>query len=128
MATMKNAPPLSSLPPLASDPHTGAIRISLTNQRGQRYRYRAQAVSLSMKKGVLQVIENEQGCFLWFDQCNLEIREGVQNLLFHLKTGAASSLPGAGLVILADLTPSATKAMAQRQKRSRPASAAKLAS
>ena len=118
MAAMKNPPPTTLSPSRAADPHDGGIRISITNQHGQRYRYRAQAVSLSMRKGVLQVVENAQGCFVWFDQCNLEVRDGVRNLLFHLQTGAASTLPGAELVILAEIAPSGTKAKASREARS----------
>ena len=117
-ATMnKPLPPIPSLP-AAIDPPGGGVRVSITNQRGQRYRYRAQTVSLNIRKGMFQVIENTQGCFLWFDRCNLEIRNGVRNLLFDLKTGAASNIPGVELVILAELAPSATTAKRHRRTRS----------
>ena len=128
MAAMKATTPTTPASSQLTVPPKTGIRISITNQHGQRYRYHAQAVSLSMRKGVLQVVEDAQGCFVWFDQCNLEIRDGVRNLLFNLKTGAASNLPGAELTILAELVPSAMPTKKPRQKSAYPLSAAPLAS
>ena len=128
MASPKKSPrPVPSSPRVANA-HKGGIRISITNQHGQRYRYRAQAVSLSMRKGKLQVLESDGRCFLWFDHCDLEVRDARSNLLFHLKTGAVSSLPDAELVILADFAAAGAKSKARRKIPSRPPAAMPLAS
>ncbi len=128
MASAKKAPrPVPSSPRVAGA-RKGGIRISITNQRGQRYSYRAQAVSLSMKNGKLQVVENDGRCFLWFDHCDVEIRDARSNLLFHLKAGAASSLPDAELVILADFAVTGAKTKTRRKPLSLPPNATPLAS
>lgn len=116
MASPKKTPrPIPSSPQI-DGARKGGIRISITNERGQRYRYRAQAVSLSMKKGKLQIVENEGRCFLWFDDCDLEVRDARSHLLFHLKAGSASNLPDAEIVILAEFSPAAAKAATRRRK------------
>lgn len=112
MSSLAKVPrPAPALPPAAGMPK-GGIRISITNQRGQRYQYVAQAVSLSMKQSALQIVENEPACFVWFDDCNVTIRDGVRTVLFRLATGAASNRVGADLVILAELAPSGAPALA----------------
>ncbi|HEX2852479.1 MAG TPA: hypothetical protein VHO24_04515 [Opitutaceae bacterium] len=103
----------------------GGIRISITNQFGQRYRYRASAVRLNMRKGELQVVENDGRCFVWFDHCELEVRDAQKTVLFRLKAGAASKEPGAEIVILAELATAAPKAKARRSIS--PPAAARLA-
>lgn len=128
MAAQKKAPGRVRSSPLAGGALKGGIRISITNQHGQRYSYRAQAVSLSMKNGKLQVVENDGRCFLWFDHCDLEVRDAGNNLLFHLKAGAASTLPDAELVILADFAAAGAKADARRKIPSVPRAARPLAS
>lgn len=92
----------------------GGIRISITSQHGQRYRYRASAVSLSIRKGELQIVENDGRCFVWFDHCELEVRDVRRTMLFRLNAGAASKDPGAEIVILAELATAAPKAIARR--------------
>lgn len=79
-----------------------AVGVSITNERGERYRYQARAVSLRMKRGVLQVIERERGCFVWFERCNLEVHDGRRTLLFRLLAGSASS-DGTDLTIVAEV-------------------------
>lgn len=113
MAAVKKTLPLL-LPPAAAAAG-GGIRISITNQRGQRYRYRASAVSLAMRKGELQVVENDGRCFVWFDHCDLEVRDARRTVLFRLKAGAASKQPGAEIVILAELSTGTPKATAHRR-------------
>lgn len=80
----------------------GGIRISITNQHGQRYRYRASAVSLNMRRGVLQFVANDGRSLVWFDHCDLEVRDTRRTVLFKLNAGAASNQPGAEIVILAE--------------------------
>lgn len=112
MSSLAKAPrPAPALPSAAGVSKSG-IRISVTNQRGQRYQYLAQAVSLSMKRSALEIVENEPACFVWFDECNVTIRDGVRKVIFRLATGAASSRVGADLVILAELAPSGAPALA----------------
>lgn len=98
----------------APGPAGGGIRISITNQHGQRYRYRASAVSLNMRKGELQVVENDGRCFVWFDHCDLEVRDTRRTVLLKLKAGAASNQSGTEIVILAELVASTPKARARR--------------
>jgi hypothetical protein len=115
MATKKKAPvlfPPRSVPEAA----IAGIHISITNQLGQRFRYHAQTVSLRMKKSVMQVGANDRGCFVWFDDCDLEFRKASRTILFHLKAGGASSRRGDELVILAELVPSAGKLRERRHR------------
>ena len=128
MAVLTKTPrSVPALPP-AADARNGGIRISITNQHGQHYRYHAQAVSLSMRNGKLQVVESDGRCFLWFDHCALEVRDARSNLLFHLKAGAASNLSDAELVILAEFAPPVGKTKARRPAVSLPSLAVPLAS
>lgn len=106
----------------------GGIRISITNQHGQRYRYRACAVVLNMRKGALRIIENVGRFFVWFDECDLEVRDSRRTLLFRLNAGAASNQSDAEMVILAELAPSTPKARACRTIPSPPSAAAPLSS
>lgn len=95
--------------PSAAAAGGGGISISITNQRGQCYRYRATAVNLNMRKVSMQVVENDGRCFVWFDHCDLEVRDAGRNLLFHLVAGAASNQLNAEIVILAEFVLSAPK-------------------
>ena len=106
--TASKKTPLLTLPPAARGGENG-IPISITNQHGERYRYRATAVSLTMRKGLLQVIEHDGRCFVWFDHCDLEVRDTRRTVLFKLNAGAASNQAGAGIVILAELIPPTPK-------------------
>lgn len=81
-----------------------AIAVSVTNERGESYRYRARIVSLRIKRGVVQVVERGNGCYLWFERCNLEVRDGRRNVLFRLLAGSASS-DGTDLTIVAEVAP-----------------------
>ena len=102
--------PSSSAPGAAG----GGIRISITNQHGRRYRYRASAVSLNLRKGALQDVENDGRCFVWFDRCDLEVRDTRRTVLFKLKAGAASNQSGTEIVILAELVAPTPRARARR--------------
>lgn len=128
MASPKKKPRQRPSSPRAAGAHEGGIRISITNLHGQRYRYKARAVSLSMRNGKLQVVENDGRCFLWFDHCDVEVRDARSNLLFHLKAGAASSLPDAEIVILADFAAAGAKTRTRRKILSVPPAATPLAS
>lgn len=101
--------------PTVADPREGGIRISITNQRGQRYRYFAQAVTLKMTMGMLQVVEDDGGCYAWFDHCDIKVRDTRRTLLFRLKAGAASNLRGAELAILAEFVPPPNQTKTHRQ-------------
>lgn len=81
-----------------------AIAVSITNERGESYRYQARLVSLRIKRGLVQVVERENDCYLWFERCNLEVRDGRRNVLFRLLAGSASS-DGTGLTIVAEVAP-----------------------
>ncbi len=89
-------------PALATRSAASNIGVSITNERGERYRYQANSVSLRMKRGVLQIIERERGCFAWFEGCNLEVRDRRRNVLFRLLAGSASS-DGTDLTIIAEV-------------------------
>lgn len=123
MAAVKRKLPVP-VPPAAAAAG-GGIRISITNQHGQRYRYRASGVSLSMRKGELQLVENDGRCFVWFDHCELEVRDARRTVLFRLNAGAASNQPGAEIVILAEEADAAPKARGRRT--TPPSAAARLA-
>jgi hypothetical protein len=69
-----------------------------------------------MKKSILQVGANDGGCFVWFDDCDLEFRKARRTLLFHLKAGGASSRRDDELVILAELVQSAGKPPGRRHR------------
>ena len=78
------------------------IGVSITNERGERYHGRACAVSLHIKRGVIQIVDREPGCFVWFERCNLEVRDGRRNVQFRLLAGLASS-DGTDLTIVAEV-------------------------
>lgn len=78
------------------------IGLSITNQRGERYCCRANGVSLRIKRGVVQMVEGKRGCFVWFERCQVEVRDGRRNVFFRLLTGSASS-DGADLAIVAEV-------------------------
>lgn len=82
-----------------------AIRVSITNQHGQRQCYCAQDVNFKIQNGEVQVVQNEKGCFVWFDQCDLVLREGSIASILRLKSGAASKREGEGISIIADFNP-----------------------
>lgn len=128
MAAQKKATRRVRSSPRAGAARKGGIRISITNQQGQRHNYLAQGVSLNMRNGQLQFVENDERCFLWFDHCDLEVRDARSRLLFHLKAGAASSQPDAELVILADFAAAGAKPKARRKILSVPPAATPLAS
>lgn len=79
-----------------------ALGVSITNERGESFRYQAHAVSLRVKHGVVQIVEREHGCFVWFKRCRLEVRDGRRNILFRLLAGSASS-DGNELTIVAEV-------------------------
>lgn len=83
-----------------------AIGVSITNERGEHRHYHARAVSFRIQRGVMQVVGREHGCYLWFDRCNLEVRDGRREILFRLLAGSASS-DGTDLTIVAEVAPSA---------------------
>ena len=89
--------------PAPSDKRDSAeIGLSITNQRGERYCCRTNGVSLRIKRGVVQMVEGKRGCFVWFERCQVEVRDGRRNVLFRLLTGSASS-DGADLAIVAEV-------------------------
>lgn len=78
------------------------IGVSITSERGQRFRYKAETVSLRMTAGVIQIVERARGCFVWFDGCKLEIREQRRKVLFRLRSGSASN-NGTDLTVVAEI-------------------------
>ena len=95
-----------------------AIAVSVTNERGESYRYQARIVSLRIKRGVVQVVERENDCYLWFERCNLEVRDGRRNVLFRLLAGSASS-DGRGLTIVAEVAPPSVRRTPRAKTRAR---------
>ena len=82
---MKKTPPIVPSSATFADPREGGIRIAITNQRGQHHRYFAQAVTLNVTMGMLQIVEDDGGCYVWFHLCDIKIRETGRTLLFRLK-------------------------------------------
>jgi hypothetical protein len=78
------------------------FKVSITNERGERYSCHANAVSLRMKSGVVQVVEQRRGCFVWFKRCNLEIRDHRRKVLFRLLAGSGHN-DGGDLTIIAEV-------------------------
>lgn len=78
------------------------IGFSITNQRGEHYCCRARGVSLRIKRGVVQMIEGKHVCFLWFERCRVELRDGRRRIFYRLLEGSASG-DGAGLTIVAEV-------------------------
>lgn len=94
------------------------IGFSITNQRGERFCCRSSAVALRIKRGMVQMIEGERGCFVWFEQCQVEVCGGRRNILFHLRTGSASS-DGGELTIVAEVARELGGAVAGKRSRCR---------
>ena len=78
------------------------IGFSITNQRGEHFRCRARGVSLRITRGMVQLVEGKRGCFVWFDRCRVELRDGHRKLLYQLLAGSASS-DVTGLTIVAEV-------------------------
>jgi|GEM_PF-6759114 len=77
-------------------------KVSITNERGERYCCHASSVSLRMNSGVVQVVEQERGCFVWFKRCNLEILDRRRKALFRLLAGSGHN-DGGDLTIIAEV-------------------------
>jgi hypothetical protein len=78
------------------------IGFSITNQRGEHFCCRAKGVRLRISRGEVQLVEGKRGCFLWFDGCRIELRDGHQKLLYRLIAGFASS-DATGLTVVAEV-------------------------
>ena len=100
----RNEPPIcADRRPAPTDKRDSVdMGISITNQRGERYFCRARAVNLRMKRVVVQMVEGERRCFVWFERCRVEVRDGRRNVLIQLLTGSASS-DGGDLTIVAEV-------------------------
>lgn len=94
------------------------IGFSITNQRGEHYRCRAKGVSLRITRGMVQLIEGKRGCFVWFDQCRVELRDGHRRVHYRLLAGSASS-DGAGLTIVAEVVGDIGGAVKEERARGR---------
>lgn len=86
----------------AAERGTPEIGFSITNQRGEHYYCQATGVSLRVRRGVVQLIEGQRGCFVWFDRGRVELRDGRRHVLYRLHTGSASS-DGDDLTIVAEV-------------------------
>lgn len=78
------------------------IGFSITNQRGEHYCCRARGVNLQIKRGVVQMVEGKRGCFVWFERCRVELRDGRRRIFYRLREGSASG-DGTGLTIVAEV-------------------------
>lgn len=78
------------------------FKVSITNERGERYCRHANAVSLRINSGIVQVVERKRGCFVWFKRCNLEIRDRGRKMLFQLLAGSGHN-DGGDLTIIAEV-------------------------
>lgn len=83
-------------------PASGTVSVLITNRHGQRYRYRAQDVTLNLRQGAVQIIEKEYACFVQFERCNIEVADSHGNALFLLSNGSLSNAGGSDLSIVAD--------------------------
>ncbi len=93
------------MPAIANAPtkSTPAIQIAIETRGGHSYRYRAQNLTLAMRKGVVRVIEKEYGCFIFFDRCDIAVTDVEGNTLFHLNHGRLADA-GSDLFITTDDT------------------------
>jgi len=93
------------MPAIANTPTqaTSTIQIAIETRRGHSYRYRAQNLTLAMRKGAVRVIEKEYGCFIFFDRCDIAVTDVEGNTLFHLNHGRLED-DGSDLSITADET------------------------
>jgi hypothetical protein len=82
------------------------VDVSITNERGERRKYHAQAVNLQIVQGGIEVQQDGRGCFAWFERCRLEVRAGRERVVLPLSSGAASS-HGSVLAIVATSQPTA---------------------
>ncbi len=99
---MKRPTRVNGKSPPAAAASLPEIGFSITNQRGEHHRCRAKGVSLRIKRGVVQLIEGRRGCFVWFDRCRVELRDGRRKVLYRLLAGSASS-DSSGLTIVAEV-------------------------
>lgn len=78
------------------------VVFAITNQRGEHFCCRAKGVSLRITRGMVQLVEGKRGCFVSFDRCRVELRDGHRRILYRLLAGSASS-DGSGLTIVAEV-------------------------
>ncbi|ACB77687.1 hypothetical protein Oter_4416 [Opitutus terrae PB90-1] len=78
------------------------IGFSITNQSGEHFVCRAKGVTMRIERGLVQLVEGHDGCFVWFDRCRVELYDGCRKVCYRLLAGSASR-DGARLAILAEV-------------------------
>ena len=67
------------------------VVVSITNERGETQRYQAQAVTLQIVRGGIEILHDHRGCYAWFERCRLEARAGRKCVVLDLASGVVSS-------------------------------------
>ena len=67
------------------------VAVSITNERGETQRYQAQAVTLQIVRGGIEILRDHRGCYAWFERCRLEARAGRKCVVIELASGVVSS-------------------------------------
>lgn len=86
----------------AADRGPPDIAFSITNERGENFSCRARGVSFRFTRGIVQMVEEKRGCFVCFDDCLVELRDGHRNVCYQLHTGSVSS-DGTDVTIVAEV-------------------------
>ena len=88
-AAIKTTDRLGYTETVLSDRH--GVAVSITNERGETQRYQAQAVTLQIVRGGIEILDDHRGCFAWFERCRLEARAGRKCVVVELASGVVSS-------------------------------------
>jgi hypothetical protein len=80
--------------------HRGGVDVSISDERGETRRYRAQSVTLQIVRGGLEILNHHRGCDAWFEHCWLEARAGRERLVLTFASGVVSRR-GSKLTIVA---------------------------
>ena len=67
------------------------VAVSITNERGETQRYQAQAVTLQIVRGGIEILHDHRGCYAWFERCRLEARAGRKCVIVEFASGVVSS-------------------------------------
>ena len=76
------------------------VGVSITSEHGETRHYQAQSVTLQIVRGGMEVLQDQRGCYAWFERCRLEASVGRERLVLGFATGVMSSC-GAEMTIVA---------------------------
>lgn len=77
--------------PRAAIRNAPVIAFSITNQGGAHYHCDVKGVTLEVEGGTVQIFPGRRGCFVAFERCRVELRDGRRSISYQLLEGAASS-------------------------------------